>query len=106
MVFHKKKLSKNFVNFKNFYNCFVICFLFFYKIWIKVLEMISGVDLFELSNKLGPMSESIVRHIVSQVVDIVAKLAENRIAHRDIKDENIMVDINTYKGISPYLTCK
>ena len=65
---------------------------------VTVLEHISGCDLFELSNEIGSMNETVVRHILSQVIEIVQKLAENRIAHRDIKDENIMVDINTYKG--------
>ena len=67
--------------------------------FFKVLEHITGCDLFELSNEIGAMNETVVRHIVIQVIQIVQKLAQNKIAHRDIKDENIMVDNNTYKGI-------
>ena len=38
------------------------------------------------------MSEMHVRHIMRQIVDIVITLARHQIVHRDIKDENIMIN--------------
>ena len=58
----------------------------------KVIEYINGYDLFELSNRVGSMSEMHVRHIMRQIVDIVITLARHQIVHRDIKDENIMIN--------------
>ena len=64
----------------------------------KVIEYIVGCDLFELSNKIGSMTENMVRFIMVQIIDIVQKLAKNHVAHRDIKDENIMINLSTYQG--------
>lgn len=59
---------------------------------MKVIEFINGYDLFELSNRVGGMNEIHVRHIMRQIVDIVVTLARHQIVHRDIKDENIMIN--------------
>ena len=59
---------------------------------VKVIEFINGYDLFELSNRVGGMNEIHVRHIMRQIVDIVVTLARHQIVHRDIKDENIMIN--------------
>ena len=45
------------------------------------------------------MTENMVRFIMVQIFDIVQKLAKNHVAHRDIKDENIMINLSTYQGI-------
>ena len=57
-----------------------------------MIEYINGYDLFELSNRVGSMDERTVRHIMKQIVDIVVTLARHQIVHRDIKDENIMIN--------------
>ena len=57
-----------------------------------MIEFINGYDLFELSNRVGGMNEIHVRHIMRQIVNIVVTLARNHIVHRDIKDENIMIN--------------
>ena len=44
------------------------------------------------------MTENMVRFIMVQIIDIVQKLAKNHVAHRDIKDENIMINLSTYQG--------
>ena len=47
------------------------------------------------------MTENMVRFIMVQIIDIVQKLAKNHVAHRDIKDENIMINLSTYQGNFP-----
>lgn len=66
-------------------------------VYCLVIEHIIGCDLFELSNKIGSMTENMVRFIMVQIIDIVRKLAKNYVAHRDIKDENIMINLSTYQ---------
>lgn len=61
-------------------------------VFCLVIEFINGYDLFELSNRVGGMNEIHVRHIMRQIVDIVVTLARHQIVHRDIKDENIMIN--------------
>ncbi|CBY32329.1 unnamed protein product [Oikopleura dioica] len=55
----------------------------------------NSVDLFELSSRLGAFSEDPARIIFSQIVSTCSKLHQVGILHRDIKDENILVDVDT-----------
>ena len=43
------------------------------------------------------MSEHLVRNLFMQLVDTVSECHEKGVVHRDIKDENILIDINTFK---------
>ncbi|ORZ06852.1 kinase-like domain-containing protein [Absidia repens] len=51
-----------------------------------------GQDLFECLEQQGHFSESRARHIFTQVLDAVLYLKEKGFYHRDIKDENILID--------------
>ncbi|KAI9104992.1 kinase-like domain-containing protein, partial [Phlyctochytrium arcticum] len=49
-------------------------------------------DLFECIEQNPYMAESDVRHIFIQIADAIRHLHQNNIIHRDIKDENIVID--------------
>ena len=45
----------------------------------------------------GPLPEHLARDLFMQLVDTVSECHEKGVVHRDIKDENILIDINTFK---------
>lgn len=62
-----------------------------------VLEYIEGYDLFHIITEFGVIDEKLAKTIIEQVIDISTQLSAVKIAHRDIKDENIMIDLQTLK---------
>ena len=64
--------------------------------WVLVLKRNPhSIDLFELSSKYGALGEDAARIIIKQVVETSIKLLNKRVFHRDLKDENILVDTRT-----------
>lgn len=53
-----------------------------------------GVDLFDFIELNQQVSEDDVRFIFRQVAEAVQHLHHNKIVHRDIKDENVIIDNN------------
>ncbi|XP_063445147.1 testis-specific serine/threonine-protein kinase 2-like [Mytilus trossulus] len=56
------------------------------------MEYAPNGDLTTFINKLGCLGEADARRLFKQLLDIVAYLHENKICHRDIKCDNILLD--------------
>lgn len=53
-------------------------------------------DLFDFISESGALNEDLARHIFQQIVEIITRVHEAGVIHRDIKDENILIDTRTY----------
>lgn len=52
----------------------------------------TSIDLFDYIREQGPLSEDVSRHILVQIIQAVCHLHACGMVHRDIKDENIVLD--------------
>lgn len=52
-------------------------------------------DLFDLVTERGALPEHVARTFFRQILDTVSKIHEAGVLHRDIKDENILIDMKT-----------
>ncbi len=52
-------------------------------------------DLFDFISDNGPLKEDLAKHIFQQVTSTVLKIHQAGVLHRDIKDENILIDSQT-----------
>jgi len=60
-----------------------------------VMEMFNGCDLFDFISKGGPLSEEVAKEMFGHIVDTVINCHERGVLHGDIKDENILIDLDT-----------
>jgi len=58
----------------------------------------NSMDLFDLMNSKGPLQERHARKIFRQVVQAVTQCHVNGVVHRDIKDENVLVNPTTFEA--------
>ena len=66
--------------------------------FIYVMERsASSKDLFDLITEKGVLEEQLARNFFRQVVETVLACHSKGILHRDIKDENLLVDLKTGK---------
>jgi len=57
-----------------------------------VMEHIDGRLLFDVCKAKGAMGEDIGRYFLHQMLDAIEYMQSNRVAHRDLKLENIFID--------------
>jgi len=62
-----------------------------------VMERFNSKDLFDFISEEGPLGEKLGRQLFRQVVDTVITCHSRGVLHRDIKDENILIDLNTHQ---------
>merc|ERR1712051_144828 len=53
-------------------------------------------DLFDFISDNGPLKEDVSKKIFRQIIDAVQKIHAAGVIHRDIKDENILIDTQTH----------
>ena len=64
------------------------------KYFFIIMENIIGGNLLNAINKMSKLSESIARNIFKQLIETVKYLHNKGIVHRDIKPDNILLNIN------------
>ena len=66
--------------------------------FIYVMERpAAGKDLFDFITEKGVLEEQLARNFFRQVVETILACHRRGVIHRDIKDENLMVDLKTGK---------
>ena len=71
-----------------------------------LLEYIEGMDLFDVLRKLGLLKECDARFYIACILVILEHLHERGIIYRDLKPENMVVDINGYPKLIDFGTAK
>ena len=64
------------------------------KYFFIVMENVVGVNLLTLINKMTVINENTSKFIFKQLILILLELKKNNIAHRDIKPDNILIDLH------------
>jgi len=60
-----------------------------------VMERINSKDMFDFISETGPLSENLARQLFLQILTTVNECHAKGVLHRDIKDENILIDLST-----------
>merc|ERR1712119_218358 len=62
-----------------------------------VMERFHCKDLFDFISEQGPLPESLAKDLFKQILQTIVCCHKRGIVHRDIKDENILIDLKTLK---------
>merc|ERR1711963_1048443 len=62
-----------------------------------VMERFHCKDLFDFISEQGPLPESLAKDLFKQILETIVSCHKRGIVHRDIKDENILIDLKTFK---------
>ena len=67
-----------------------------------VMEFVQGGLLFDVCQLMGAMGEDVGRFFAHQMLDAMEYMQSNRVAHRDLKLENILIDDNLNLKIADF----
>jgi proto-oncogene serine/threonine-protein kinase Pim-2 len=62
-----------------------------------VMERFNSKDMFDFISEQGPLPENLAKNLFRQVVDIVMQCHAKGVLHRDIKDENLLIDLTSHQ---------
>merc|ERR1711997_13745 len=62
-----------------------------------VMERFNCKDLFDFISEQGPLPETLAKDLFKQILQTIMGCHKRGIMHRDIKDENILIDLKTLK---------
>merc|ERR1712038_2044189 len=62
-----------------------------------VMERFHCKDLFDFISEQGPLPETLAKDLFKQILQTIVGCYKRGIMHRDIKDENILIDLKTLK---------
>lgn len=64
--------------------------------YLIIMERLEkSIDLWDYIYRKGPMSAQLAKTFFKKIVQTVLEMKAKGVLHRDIKDENILVDLNT-----------
>merc|ERR1712108_34249 len=62
-----------------------------------VMERFHCKDLFDFISEQGPLPETLAKDLFKQILQTIVGCHKRGIVHRDIKDENTLIDLKTFK---------
>merc|ERR1712032_941682 len=62
-----------------------------------VMERFHCKDLFDFISEQGPLPETLAKDLFKQILQTIMDCHKRGIVHRDIKDENILIDLKTFR---------
>jgi serine/threonine protein kinase len=64
------------------------------KYYFIIMENVVGGNLFNAINKMGKLPESLAKNIFRQLIETIKYIHSKNIVHRDIKPDNILLNLN------------
>lgn len=62
-----------------------------------VMERFNSKDLFDFISESGPLPENLAKQLFQQILTTISQCHAHGVLHRDIKDENILIDLSTHQ---------
>ena len=62
-----------------------------------IMERFNSKDLFDFISESGPLTETLSKYLFQQILSTITQCHKHGVLHRDIKDENILIDLNSHQ---------